>query len=189
MSFTEAENAALGALAEGFPVPEVNVMDVEASHSKHYLKQVRNLAVNVIYYAKMYDMSVDPGLAADKEVILAERRKTEDAKLAARIVETREAMVSGWLAGLIPKANKAGGDVSFEIDDSYFSLTVYGETGRDVVMEYDRESRTVATKVGGEWLAEEDWTMVSGNKRPSEQSSAYEAVQAFLERQAAPVEG
>jgi hypothetical protein len=183
MSFTEEENAALGALGLGFPVPLVDVMDVEAAHAEHYLKQVRNLAVNTLYYAKAYDMAVDPGLAAAKAVILEEKRKVEDEKLVARLVETRESLVSGIISGLMPKINRRlkSAKTSFFISADTFELYTASTVDRaEIDLVYQRSDFSVMMRVNDQQF-HEDWTVLSGNKPMREQSEGYLTIVAFLE--------
>lgn len=183
MSFTDAENAALGALAEGFPVPLVDMMDVEEKHAEHYLKQVRNLAVNALYYAKLYDLSVWDGLADAKGLILEEKRKVEDAKLVARLVETRESLVSGIISGLMPKINRRlkSAKTSFFISEDTFELYTASTVDRaEIDLVYQRGDFSVMMRVNDKqyW---EDWTALSGNRPMREQSVGYKAIVEFLE--------
>lgn len=183
MGFTEEENKALGALGEGFPVPTVDVLDVEDVHAEHYLKQVRNLAVNALYYTKMYNMAVDPGLAASKAVVLEARRKQEDAKLVARAAETRESLVSGLISGLMPKINRRlkNAKTSFFIGEDTFELyTALTEERTEIDFVYQRRDFSVLIRVNGLEFRE-DWTALSGNRPPRDQSAGYKAVVDFLE--------
>jgi hypothetical protein len=183
MSFTEEENEALGALGLGFPVPLVDVMDVHAEHAEHYLKQVRNLAVNTLYYAKMYDAAVDPGLEDARAAILEAKRKVEDEKLVARLVETRESLVSGIISGLMPKINRRlkNAKTSFFISEDTFELYTASTVDRaEIDLVYQRDDFSVMMRVNDEQFRE-DWTALSGNKPMREQSEGYLAVVTFLE--------
>lgn len=190
MSFTDAENAALGALAEGFNVPVVDVMDVHTEHAEHYLKQVRNLAVNTLYYAKMYDLAVWDELADEKALILEEKRKVEDAKLVARMVETRESLVSGIISGLMPKINRRlkNAKTSFFISEDTFELYTASTVDRaEIDLVYRRADFSVMMRVNDEQFRE-DWTVLSGNKPMREQSEGYAAIVAFLEAEGEDIE-
>lgn len=183
MSFTDEENAALGALAEGFNVPVVDIMDVHTEHAEHYLKQVRNLAVNVLYYAKMYDLAVWDELGAEKDLILEEKRKVEDAKLVARMVETRESLVSGIISGLMPKINRRlkSAKTSFFIGEDTFELYTASTVDRaEIDLVYQRSDFSVMMRVNDEQF-HEDWTVLSGNKPMREQSVGYKTIVEFLE--------
>lgn len=183
MGFTEEENAALGALAEGFPVPAVDVMDVRTEHADHYLKQVRNLAVNALYYSKMYDLAVWDGLYAQQNAIVEEQRKTEDAKLVARLVETRESLVSGIISGLMPKINRRlkSAKTSFFISEDTFELYTASTVDRaEIDLVYKRGDFSVMMRVNDKQF-HEDWTVLSGNKPMREQSVGYKTIVEFLE--------
>ena len=183
MSFTNEENEALGALAEGFPVPEVDVLDVRTEHSEHYLKQVRNLAVNALYYARMYDLSVWDGLAGAKAEIFEAKRKVEDEKLVARLVETRESLVSGIISGLMPKINRRlkSAKTSFFISEDTFELYTASTVDRaEIDLVYQRSDFSVMMRVNDKQF-NEDWTVLSGNKPMRDQSVGYKTIVEFLE--------
>lgn len=183
MSFTEEENAALGALGEGFPVPTIDVLDVEPEHANHYLKQVRNLAVNALYYTKMYDAAVDPDLMAAKDKILDERRRAENAKLVERAAETRESLVSGIISGLMPKINRRlkSAKTSFFISEDTFELYTASTVDRaEIDLVYQRSDFSVMMRVNDQQF-NEDWQILSGNKPMREQSAGYLAIVTFLE--------
>lgn len=183
MSFTEKENEALEALAEGFPVPAVDVMGVHAEHSDHYLKQVRNAAANVLYYTAVYELSIWDGLAEQKAEILEAKRKVEDEKLVARKVETRESLVSGIISGLMPKINRRlkNAKTSFFISEDTFELYTASTVERaEIDLVYRRDDFSVMMRVNDQ-LVREDWTALSGNRPMRDQSEGYKAIVDFLE--------
>jgi hypothetical protein len=183
MSFTDAENEALGALGLGFPVPTVDIMEVRPEYAEHYLKQVRNLTVNALYYAKAYDLCVWDELEAEQAKAREAKRKVEDEKLVARLVETRESLVSGIISGLMPKINRRlkNAKTSFFIGEDSFELyTALTDERTEIDFVYNRRDFSVLIRVNSEEYRE-DWTALSGNRPMRDQSEGYKAVVDFLE--------
>lgn len=184
-TFSEDEAAALDALEGEFgPVDPYlhNVTSDEHLKSvygyKHWI--VRNLRDALRHWGQYkYAQSVD----WDEE---RKRRIAEQSeKMKNRKTEVRENMVSGILAGLMPKARRAGA-ASFEIDDHFMELVVEDEmrpfAHRKVIwLSYDRQDGTLEASLNDKHFLVEDWTVLGGNERPRDQSEALAAVIDFLD--------
>ena len=161
----------------------VDVMEVEPAHVDHYMKQVRNLAVNALYYAKAYELATWDGLEREKDAIREVKRKAENEKLVARLVETRESLVSGIISGLMPKINRRlkNAKTSFFIGEDSFELyTALTDERTEIDFVYNRRDFSVLIRVN-DLEFREDWQILSGNKPMRDQSEGYKAVVDFLE--------
>lgn len=113
-------------------------------------------------------------------------REAREAAWAERSVEKRESMMLAFMAGLMPKINRAlpDSDAELEINDETFSLTVTGWKYR-IEMEYTRNTFSLITWVCSEghdvFNETEDMTLVHGNARPRDQIKGYAAVVDFLD--------
>lgn len=180
MTFTDKEVAALEKLKEVFgPVREVNPLHVETVFADSYKENVRNYLSYALLHLESYKLAIDPELPTIKTRLLEEKRKAEMEKNANRAIEKRESLVLSYLSGLLPMARRAG-DVSFETDDSIFSLVVQGDKNEILALEYDRADGFIRGHLLGDDFEDEDWTVLNGNSRPADQSGAYAAVSDYL---------
>lgn len=183
--FTVEESKALDALREAFGGTEIDVLDVAEMHADHYVKSARNYAMNAIHYSQLYQASTDPGLAEEKDKRYAEIKAVEDAKKIKRLAEAREHLVSGWLAGLLPKIQRRMPDsnTTFSLGEEAFEF--FSEADRfddyyEIDFTYYRADYSVVIRVN-ELSFQEDWSTLDGNTSPREQSNGYAAIVDFLD--------
>jgi hypothetical protein len=183
--FTPAEREALDQLAGEFgPVDPYlqNVTSDEHLNSEYgYKHWIKRSLTDALRYWGQYKHAE----SVDWEVERARRIAEQSEKMKNRKVEVRENMVSGILAGLMPKARRAG-VVSFNIDDDYMELVVEDEmrpfAHRKVVwLTYDRRDGTLEASLNDKRFLVEDWTALGGNERPRDQSPALAAVMDYLD--------
>lgn len=181
MTFTNEERAVLGELERVFgPVEDANPLYVESIFADSYKAGVRNYLRYAVTHFKNYEVAIDPELPTIKTRLIEEKRKADMEKNAARTIEKRESQATSILAGLSNKARRAG-DVSLEIDDEAISLIVQGRKNELFELTYDRADGFLRGHLLGDVFDEEDWTVLSGNARPVDQSGALAAVHDYLD--------
>lgn len=185
MTFTPAEVTALEALELAFGPTEISTGHIKANRVDEYErggKMYLGYALDAYGYWKI---ASDPDFAANEAKRQEEENRKRAEKLAARSGEVREAVVMGFLSGLLPKLNRdLGGQVTFEVDKDFFVLQAQTPTGTSVStmisIVYNRSTFYLATFVAGtDYL--ENLKDISGNARPRDQVKALEAVHVYLD--------
>lgn len=181
MTFSLNEINAMAALDAAFgPFDKPNPLHVDSVLAEAYARSARQYVGYAVDYWKSSELAANPALPAMQQQIRAERAREAGLKNAERTLEKRENHVSGILAGLIPKARKAG-EVEFKVHDWNIMITV--ENGVDDIFDltYDRETYTLDGHLNGVDFETEDWSVLNGCSRPKDQSVALAAVLEYLE--------
>lgn len=181
MTFTYDERHALATLDAAFgPFDAPDPLNVGQVSADAYVRNARQYIAYAVDYWKHAALAANPDLPAIQQKLREERAREATLKYAERTLEKRENQVSGILAGLIPKARKAG-KVQFKIHDWDIMITV--EKGDEDIFDltYDRETYTLDGHLKGEYFDTEDWTGLNGCDRPRDQSVALAAVLEYLE--------
>lgn len=187
-TFTEEQAAALDALEALFgPTDESFLKNVTSRDGlgeygyTHWIN--RSLKDSLIYW-----MQYKHALSVDWDAVERARKLELAKKLAERKAGVREAVVLGFMSGLLPKISRAApeADVTFETNKETFELDVVFESfSHNISMVYDRETRQMYTRiVRPERLADghtDDLTGISGNLAPAEQVKGYAAVVDYLD--------
>jgi hypothetical protein len=159
---------------------DINPLHVDVLHTAHYESAVSNYINFALSYYKHYLMAIDPNLPEIQNELREAKRKAEFEKNAVRASDKRESLVTGILAGIAPKARRAG-DVSFEIDDNVVQLLIQGPEKEILELTYDRHDFFLRGHLKGEDFEDEDWSALNGNARPVDQSGALAAVTDYLD--------
>ncbi len=184
MTFTHDESYAMDILSAAFgPFPEADPERVDPAYAEAFAKHARSYIAYAVDYWKSAELAANPALPAIREKLREEKLKAMNEASLARTLEKRENQVSGILAGLIPKARKAG-RVEFEISDWHISITVRNGDEMDGAafqLIYDRGDGYMDGHLGDHGFDPEDWNALNGCDRPRDQSVALAAVLKYLE--------
>lgn len=183
MTLTVAQTVALEALEVAFGPSEVTANRVKVSHADYYRDSAAQYAKYVVDGYACYKMATDPDFAEAQKKALAEEQRVMMEKRAERADEVRDAVVIGFLSGLMAKISK-----KFPKAEAYFEANKEGAVlhvaERDsltlINVAYSRDEKRVYTLVeSATW--NEDVTHIRGSVSPREQLEGFDAVLAYLE--------
>lgn len=184
--FSEEETEALDVLEAVFgPVDPLlhNVTSRDDLDEYGYPRWIKRNLTDALVFWGQYKHA----LGLDWEEIERVKREKEEAKLALWRAKNLDGIMTGVLAGLMPKLGKAGLMVGFDVDSDAVSFTaddVMDNGGLKVVvaMTFDKRDKTLLTEVDGHRVIPlEDVSLLSGNRAPREQLAGLRAVLEWLE--------
>lgn len=185
MIFTPAEVTALEALELASGPTEISTVHISANRAEEYRYNAQRYVGYALDAYATYKLASDPEFAEKQRKALEEEARKRSEKQAARSGEVREAVVMGFLSGLLPKLNRdLGGQVTFEVEKDFFVLQAQKPLGTSistmVSIVYNRSNFYLATFVAGKDYLE-SLKEISGNSRPRDQVEGLEAVHVYLD--------
>lgn len=183
MTLTVAQTIALETLELAFGPTEIMVERVKVSHADSYLDGATSYAKYVLDGYACYKLATDPEFAEKQRLALAEEQRKRMEKLAERADEVRDAVVVGFLSGLMVKIAKKfpESQAYFEVHSTGADLNVADKNGLTLIdVAYDKNSKRVFTQVEAEtW--NEDVTNIRGSVSPREQLVGFASVLDYLD--------
>lgn len=181
MTLTVAQTVALEALEVAFGPSEITAAHVKVRELDGYIGGVERYAKYVLDGYACYKLASDPDFAEAQRKALAEEQRIRMEKLAERADGVRDAVVIGFLSGLMAKMSKKfpEAEISFDMNEACVMLLVEKE-GHELQVTYYRHRKEVYTLIEDVEYTE-DVTHIRGSVSPREQLNGFAALLDFLE--------